>query len=286
MKRSTETYQNFYTAREKLLSSLSVDNVGSQKCQPGWRWGPGTRDHYLIHHVLEGKGRFEFLGKTYHLKKGDTFLIYPGMEAGYQADEEDPWEYTWVGFVGTDARYLLNHTAFSVASPVLEQADISGQIEEKIRQIYEAKGEKFFQSVAMTGALYGMFAMLMENSSAWLDRGDHTSRHVKNAVRYIEEHYAEPITVEDIAGCAGVCRSHLYRMFRQVFSRSPRDYLEEYRISQACRLLDETELTVSDVAHLAGYEDSLYFSKAFKKCRGCSPTQYRRREEGRPAAIR
>lgn len=271
-----ETYLHSYIAKDKLLSSLSVYNVGSQKCKPGFQWGPGVRDHYLIHHVLHGRGRFEIRGKTYDLKKGDTFLIYPNTEACYRADDDDPWEYTWVGFAGTDAFYLLNHTDFSEDSPVLEQVSLSVEIERKIKRVYEAQGNTFCDAVSMTGELYSMIAMLMENSSPETKQRNLQTDRVERAVRYIEEHYSYPITIEDIAGYTGVCRSHLYRMFRKVLQKSPKDYLEEYRIRQACQLLGETGLPITTIAHSVGYEDNLYFSKAFKKNVGKTPSDYRK----------
>lgn len=271
-----ETYLHSYIAEDKLLSSLSVYNVGSQKCKPGFQWGPGVRDHYLIHHVLHGRGRFEIRGKRYDLKKGDTFLIYPNMEACYRADDDDPWEYTWVGFAGTDAFYLLNHTDFSEDSPVLEQVSLSMEIERKIKRVYEAQGNTFCDAVSMTGALYSMIAMLMENSSPETKQKNLQTDRVEQAVRYIEEHYSYPITVEDIAGYTGVCRSHLYRMFQRVLKKSPKDYVEEYRIRQACQLLGETGLPITTIAHSVGYEDNLYFSKAFKKNMGKTPSDYRK----------
>ncbi len=281
MTNPTEDEVRSYYAEDRLLSSLSVYNVGSQKCTPGFQWGPGVRDHYLLHHVLSGKGHFEIRGKTYDLKKGDTFLIYPNMEACYRADEEEPWVYTWVGFAGTDAFYLLNHTDFSEEFPVLEQAEISGEIERKIRQVYEAKGNTFYDAVSMTGALYSMIAMLMENSSAEAKQKNLQTGRVEQAVRYIEEHYSYPITIEDIAGYTGVCRSYLYRMFQKILKISPKDYVEEYRIRQACRLLRETDMPITAIAHSVGYEDNLYFSKAFKKCKGQTPSRYRKAESGK-----
>ncbi len=268
-------YVNSYIAQDKLLGSLSVYNAGSQKCKPGFQWGPGVRDHYLIHHVLEGQGDFEINRRKYRLKKGDTFLIYPDMEACYRADEEDPWEYAWVGFDGTDAFYLMSQTGFSVDSPVLEQADFSGEIEQKIRRIYEAKGNLFPDAVAMTGALYTMIAMLMKNSSPETGRECYQQDRVEQAVRYIEEHYSYPITIEDIAGYTGICRSYLYRMFKKVLKKSPKDYVEECRMRQACRLLRQSGISVTAVAHSVGYEDNLYFSKAFKKNMGETPSEFR-----------
>lgn len=284
MVNSREDYVHSYIAEDKPLSSLSVYNVGSQKCKPGFQWGPGVRDHYLIHHVLSGKGYFETRGKSYHLKQGDTFLIYPNMEACYRADDEEPWEYTWVGFDGNDAFYLLNHTDFSEESPVLEQAAISEEIERNIRMVYEAKGGTFCDAVSMTGALYSMIAMLMENSSAEAKQKNPQTDRVEQAIQYIAEHYSYPITIEDIAGYTGVCRSYLYRMFRKVLKKSPKDYVEEYRIRQACQLLRETDLPITTIAHSVGYEDNLYFSKAFKKCKGQTPSRYRKEKNAERTA--
>lgn len=274
-------YVHSYYAQDKLLSSLSVYNVGSQKCTPGFQWGPGVRDHYLIHHVLQGKGKFETQGKVYHLKQGDTFLIYPDMEACYRADEEDPWEYTWVGFDGTDAFSLLNHTDFSEGSPVLEQASLSEEIARRIGQVYHVKGNSFYDAVAMTGALYSMIAMLMENSSHDIRQKNLQSELVERAMRYTEEHYSYPITVEDIAEYAGVCRSYLYRVFQKKIKKSPKDYLEECRIRQACQLLGTDSISVTAVAHSVGYEDNLYFSKVFKKKVGITPSDFRKQKSER-----
>jgi len=71
-------------------------------------------------------------------------------------------------------------------------------------------------------------------------------------------------------------RASFLGMFRKVLKKSPRDYVEEYRIRQACQLLGETNLPVTTIAHSVGYEDPLYFSKAFKKNTGRAPSDYRK----------
>ena len=50
-----QNYKNSYKVTEKELVSLSVYNVGFQKCDPLYQWGPGIRDHYLIHYIISGK---------------------------------------------------------------------------------------------------------------------------------------------------------------------------------------------------------------------------------------
>ena len=100
------TYKYSYKTGESLSNALSVYNTGYQKCEPGYQWGPGVRNHYCIHHVIAGAGYYEVHGNRYQLEAGDTFILYPDTEVKYYADQEKPWEYTWVGFEGADAGIL------------------------------------------------------------------------------------------------------------------------------------------------------------------------------------
>lgn len=79
-------YKNSYIVKEKELVSLSVYNVGFQSCDSLYQWGPGIRDHYLIHYIISGKGRYTVNGSVHTLTPGDAFLVYPNTEVIYQAD--------------------------------------------------------------------------------------------------------------------------------------------------------------------------------------------------------
>ena len=79
-------YKNSYKATKKELVSLSVYNVGYQKCDSLYQWGPGVRDHYLIHYVISGCGYYELKNIKYELHAGDAFLVYPNQEVTYYAD--------------------------------------------------------------------------------------------------------------------------------------------------------------------------------------------------------
>ena len=60
---------------------LSIFNCGIERCAPGQTWGPGIRDHYLIHLVLSGKGVFEVGGRTWEVSPGDLFLHGPASSS-------------------------------------------------------------------------------------------------------------------------------------------------------------------------------------------------------------
>lgn len=70
------------------------------------------------------------------------------------------------------------------------------------------------------------------------------------------------------------------------FGLSPHDYLQKYRINEACSLLRRRDFTVAEVAGSVGFSDPLYFSRIFKKLKGLSPSDYQRREAEQDAAGR
>ena len=102
--------------------------------------------------------------------------------------------------------------------------------------------------------------------------------YVERAKDYIASSYSDPITVEDVADYTGISRSYLFRAFQAYQKQSPKEYLTEYRIRQACHLLRETGLSVASIAYSVGFEDNLYFSKAFKKKMQMSPSQSRKNQ--------
>mgnify|MGYP002771762948 CR=1 FL=1 len=71
-----EKYKNSYKVTEKELVSLSVYNVGFQRCDSLYQWGPGIRDHYLIHYIISGKGFYQIGKRTYELQAAGSFLAY------------------------------------------------------------------------------------------------------------------------------------------------------------------------------------------------------------------
>ena len=79
-----------------------------------------------------------------------------------------------------------------------------------------------------------------------------------------------------MAEAAAVSRSGLQRKMKQIMGVTPVDFLKEARIKHACKLLDTTQKSVSEIAFACGFSDPKYFSRCFKASTGKSPTEYRR----------
>ena len=103
---------------------------------------------------------------------------------------------------------------------------------------------------------------------------------LRRARSYLEENYSGEISMEDLSRRLGISQSYLSRSFKKETGISPIDYLTQYRIVEACRML-EGEMRTADIASAVGLPDPKYFSRVFKKVKGMSPTEYRetRRQE-------
>ena len=111
--------------------SLAVTYSGHQKCEPSQRWGKGVREQFILHFIVSGKGTYVTPEGSFSLSAGDVFLIRPLTEIEYFADNDDPWEYYWVNFGGSDADAILGKTDFSASSPVMHGcgADVAAAME-------------------------------------------------------------------------------------------------------------------------------------------------------------
>ncbi|MFC8685044.1 ABC transporter substrate-binding protein [Brevibacillus porteri] len=98
---------------------------------------------------------------------------------------------------------------------------------------------------------------------------------VVQAVRYIEEHYAEAFTLDDLSTLLNCSSRSLQRTFKAQLAVGPIDFLIQVRIQKAQELLRQTNLGLKEVAESVGYTDSYYFSRIFKKYTGFSPTMYK-----------
>ena len=264
-----------YKTEKHDATSLAVYNVGHEKCTPSHSWGVGVRSCYLIHHIISGKGVYRTPHGEFALGAGDTFLIYPNTQISYAADEQQPWEYYWVGFAGADAGLIIGQTDFTPEQPVMH-AVFGKELARSLEQICLYSSSPAAANMKMTGQLYLALSLIVERSAAKAERSP-ACRYVDEARKYISYNYSIAITVEDIAAFVGVSRVTLFRAFTECEGLPPIEYLARFRITQAARLLRETAMNVTSVAYSVGFDDRLYFSRVFKKYMGVSPKEYARK---------
>ncbi|MBQ9143157.1 MAG: helix-turn-helix transcriptional regulator [Lachnospiraceae bacterium] len=100
------------------------------------------------------------------------------------------------------------------------------------------------------------------------------------ALHYIAEHYAEPITLDDIAAAIHISKSECCRCFKRSISTSPVEFLIQYRIMESIRKMqtkDAEANSISDLATSVGFNSTSYFNKQFKRYLNCTPLEYKKK---------
>ena len=102
---------------------------------------------------------------------------------------------------------------------------------------------------------------------------------VELAKEYMDEHYFENLSLNDIAGKIGISPAYLSSLFSQQAGITLIDYLNEVRIDHACVYLEQNFFKTYEIAYKVGFRDEKYFSKVFRKVMEMSPSEYKKRSK-------
>lgn len=256
---------------------LVVINCGCSKTEPLHSFGPALKPDYVVHFILNGKGIFHINGKKYELEAGSGFLIPPGELVFYQADEEDPWSYIWVGFGGSKSQEYIQGIGLSAHAPIFRSEEQEA-LYACVKDMMEHNTYGIANELRRVGQLHVFLSLIAGENSVREEAGGE-NQYVKRAIDYIQSNYHIPIKVADVADYVCINRSYLYSLFQKALDMSPRQYLSRYRITKAVELLLSTSLSVESIALSTGYNDPFVFTKAFKNVTGMSPTVYRKEKK-------
>lgn len=266
------TYQEF----DYNQFDLNVDHYGSENCASNYAFGPSVRDDYVLHFITDGCGTLTVRGETTSLKAGDLFLLPKQEVTFYQADANKPWSYIWVGFSGPKANNILNRTQLmekcfvhsNLDSPILEQ--MLGLVG------YTKNLTAISDELNLTGELYHLLALLIQEFPAETSESDMVQHYVKRVLKIIHVHYGRQLKVCDIADQLNLNRSYLYKIFKEETGSSLKEYILHVKMDKSLELLANPQFNISEIARSVGFPDPLAFSKSFKKVFGTSPSRYRK----------
>ena len=102
---------------------------------------------------------------------------------------------------------------------------------------------------------------------------------IKKAISFIHKNYAYQITLNDLAQCLNMNAQYFCRLFKNAAGKTPMEYLKEYRLGQAKRLLLETGDSILEICMQVGFESPSYFIQQFRFLYGTTPREYRKQAE-------
>lgn len=273
----------FSVFQDERFMDLTIYQYGYEQCQPLHSFGPFVRNHYLFHYVISGKGVLysddeNHNCSVYHLSGGSGFLIEPGYSNMYSADQNEPWEYVWIEFGGLRSRECMEAAGISQKQPIYtpDTPEHARKLQESMMAIVT---DKESSSMGMIGMLYLFLDHLIRYSSSkrQIQGGRLGAFYVREIMTYIEQNYAQDISVEDMAKRCKLDRSYFGKIFKKEVGQSPQEFLIRYRMSKAADLLATTNLTIREIGERVGYENQLHFSRAFKSVYDIPPREYRQK---------
>ena len=179
--------------------------------------------------------------------------------------------------------YLVPLLSGNVSLPLLytpdspHYAEISACIDanDEICKTYPSGYQLFIK-----GQLFLLFYILLHKCSTKEPSGKDRSKSLekmKLILKYVENNYMEKITIEDVAKEVNLSQSHFMKYFKNTMGTSFIDYLNEYRLTMASRLLISSDSSILDIAAEVGFDNLSYFNRSFKKRFEQTPREYRKR---------
>lgn len=216
---------------------------------------------FEIIYVNEGQLNLSVNGKSYRMQKEDLAFIFPNQM--HEFDRENHSEITvilfspeWIG------DFYLNYKGYIPDHNVMHS-----ELQPDVEAMNSVYGRKSY--------LYGICAKLISQTSFSEVQPSPQAKVLYQILSYVEQHFAEDCTLKAVAEHLRYDYPYLSKLFIRLMNMSFTDYLNHYRISQACYLLKNSGLSIGEVASYCGYHQLRSFHRNFGKIIGKSPKQYR-----------
>lgn len=243
---------------------------------------------YELVRILSGGFQMSVDGEEYHAEAGEVLFITGGaLHGGLPQD----CEYECLVFdLGTILRENRIHSPQARAIFQMEQTvqahytadmpEILSLCSELFQKIREKPEGYQWMIIGLTYCLLGTILQkkYYRPSAELPKRSRKTMQQVKKVLSYIEMEYQTDLSLDDLAEVSGLSGKYFCRLFKEIFQKTPIEYLNYYRIESACEQMAVSDRSITDIALSCGFNDISYFTKVFRKYKGMPPSHYIRQE--------
>ena len=233
------------------------------------------RNHnvYLLLYTIGGEGYLLYEGKEHRLLPGTAFLIDCRRYQVYRTVGER-WKFAFIHF-DTDQLRSYVDGLYERYGAVFTMPDVR-LMESRMRDVIALfNGYDRMAEHRAFGLMAQLLAMLYEAGDQ-TESSARISETTDGVIRLIEARYAEKLTLEDMARAVGLSKYYLARRFKEELGMTLYGYLTLYRISRSKILLQNTDLSVADIAEQVGFSGTSNFIRTFSEYESLTPHQYRR----------
>ncbi len=264
-------------ARESLVHIQEIGELQALKRHISRRKG---MDSYLFIEIVSGEGTLTYLGTEYRLRAGDCVFIDCDNLYSHETSD-DLWVLRWVHFYGDNLPKIYAKYVDRGGKPVFRPESISGfeRVWSKLFDI--ASSDDYIRDMRINEGLNELLTLIMEESWPLDERASSTKRKdLEEILDYLQKHYAQKITLDELAERFFINKFYLTRIFKQQVGMSINQYLLQYRITKAKQALRFSNESVENIGYACGLGAPYYFSRVFKKVEGIPPGEFRKKWQG------
>ena len=254
-------------------SPFTVQMAGISYCDGSYLIDrPNSRVHCL-EYIVSGTGTVQEDGKIFTASQGDVYLLHRGRHQHYYSDSADPWVKIWMNVCGPLSDrlitlYSLDHVNHIPNATGME-APFRAFVDNARNRHKQAPG-CHPEALLFHTVILGLADILRMRKST------HTPALAAQVKQAIDRAPNYRITLEEIAQTLFCSKSHAIKVFHEAYGIPPYAYILQQKTQLAMLLLQNSSLSIGQIADMLGFCDSHYFSGFFKSRVGVPPRQYRR----------
>lgn len=244
----------------------------------------------LFGNFKSGSAVIQIADSTHTLRKGDVYFVAPNVKYNFKDYSDAEIEVVTLNFANPAAvtqdympqniiRALINGncTPFAMVSP---NEEVYTQMYDAIKNIKAAETEKYeYFQLKVYSDMYGLFYYLFSRKYIKILDVENKSKKYRALVRvtnYIDEHYTEGISLDEVAGQTGISRYYVSHLFKELMNTTFVGYVNELRLNRAAMLLVTTDKPIIEIASISGFNNLSNFNRAFKMHFNKTPSAYRK----------
>lgn len=289
------TEQNFQRPEDKVYIHLSSE-------YPDFVGVPHSHKFIELVYIISGSAEHVVGNSRYTANKGDIFVINPDVTHAFYEQEDNKESFCAYDLMVVPDFFDLNlinsgdftslgssflfYSMFPQEKAATADLHVSsnsyndfGDLFRKIYQEYHTREQGYLNIIRayIIELIVKIFRRMDSNSE--FNESIHKSRIINETLDYLHKNYSMRISVADLASQMLLSRNYFSKLFRQTTGMSVSTFLKQLRINEACRLLLESDRSISDIAAYCGFQDIKHFYVSFRSQIGMPPGEYRKKKK-------
>lgn len=258
-----------------IRGTAKLLNVASSRYGGDWHSVPHTHNHTELFYIISGRGQFLIQDQIFPVDVNNLVIINPNVIHTESSLNAQPLEYIVLGIDGIELANSENSNGHFCILDHFESVEISSCLRNILREMelkntgYEDICQAYMEILIIRLMRNTSLAVQTESQAA------SSNRQCAAVRRYIDLHFKEPLTLEQLSEDAHMNKYYLSHAFKREYGISPINYMISRRLNESKYLLTETDLSMSQIAQLLGFSSLSYFSQVFRKTQGVSPMEFR-----------